>query len=154
PSAGEKPRPGVMLLASSRRPNAAASRTQALSWSGDHVLVCAGPVQPILCLAADTGKERFKLERVWEYDRGFIGPSVWQHYIGRFRLDQFDEKKGQAEAKKTFDERHRCSLVAGPVVVPVAGTADGEKGYRVFVAAARGPAAWYADYVADCVVYE
>jgi hypothetical protein len=44
--------------------------------------------------------------------------------------------------------------VAGPVVVPLPAKAGEKPRYRTFVAVARGPAAWYTDYVADCWVYE
>ncbi len=66
-----------------------ASNIQRLCFMGDRLLVCAEAKQPIYCLEPDSGTEIWRCERLWEYQRGFIGPSVWSHYITRFGEEPF-----------------------------------------------------------------
>jgi hypothetical protein len=51
-----------------------------------------------------------------EFERGFIGPSVYSYYLGRFGLESDrDRNKDDIEkARKQFDEQYECSIVAVP----------------------------------------
>ncbi len=149
PAVGERPYTGGWLWGVPP-PQYAASEIQHLTWLDDRLLVCAEAMQPILCLNGDTGSEIWRLERPWEFQRGFIGPSVWSHYIGRFGIEDSDAKGTKIDdARKAFDSRWQCALVAGPVAVPLGGG-----GYRIFLAVARSPAEPWAGYLSDCIVYE
>lgn len=162
-SAGKLASPGVFLLSAARMPDKVQPAVRPLSWLGQEVLVCAGPVQDILCLKADSGEPRWRVPRVWEYERGFIGPSVWQHFIARGgdwearRKERAGEKEKEEKKDAKKDENpekpaRQYAIVGGPVVVD--GPKDRrEKGASVFVAVAKGPAQ-FAEYLSDCVVYE
>ena len=164
-SAGKLASPGVFLLAAARMPDKVQPAVRPLSWLGQDVLVCAGPVQDVLCLKADSGEPRWRVPRVWEYERGFIGPSVWQHFIARGgdekarwdelvgeKKDKKEEKKEEKEEKKDEKPARQSAIVGGPIIVE--GPKDRrEKGASVFVAVAKGPAR-FAEYLSDCVVYE
>jgi hypothetical protein len=113
---------------------------------GRDVRVCAGPVDNLVCLARDTGEPLWTLPRVWEYERGFIGPSVWQHTLTRGGRDVFEDK----DDKPVPATGRRQAAVGGPVVVD---GGEGGGGARVFVAVAKGPAR-FAEYLSECVVYE
>jgi hypothetical protein len=148
PSVGELARPGAILLWAARSPEKIQPDVQPLTALGEDVLACAGPVQDLLCLEGNTGKERWRVERIWEYERGFVGPSVWRHFISRFGARDYDTK---AKEQKPSPAR-RYAIVGGPIVVDLAkGRGDGDR--RIYVAVARGPAR-YGEYLADCVVYE
>ncbi len=155
-SRGQRPTPGVFLWAS-RRPNYATSSIQHLAWLGERILVCAEDVQDILCLEGDTGKEAWRLERVWEYQRGFIGPSVWSHFLSRFGIESTrlkDQKSDEVRlAREAFDKQFACAIVAGPLVVhgqrKVRASHD-----RIFVGVSKGPVGPYSGYLSDCLVYE
>ena len=156
PSRGQRPTPGVFLWAS-RRPSYATSSIQHLAWLGKRLLVCAEDVQDILCLEVDTGKEAWRLERVWEYQRGFIGPSVWSHFLSRFGLETTrlkDQKSDEIRlAREAFDKQFACAIVAGPLVVHRERNI-GVSHDRIFVGVSKGPVGPYSGYLSDCVVYE
>jgi hypothetical protein len=99
---------GVFLLQAARSPAKVQPDVQSLTQIGDDILVCADPVQSILCLEGNSGKEHWRMERLWEYERGFIGPSVWRHFINRFGRDSFEEEKTPTTT------RSRKSLVDTP----------------------------------------
>ena len=150
---GERSRPGAYLL-SAVRPNYADSDLQQLSWMGDRLLVCAEAVQPILCLNRDTGTQLWRLDRPWEFERGFIGPSVWRHYISRFGQERFGEDKAKAEAsRQAFDKQFDCAIVGGPVPVPLDITRDSDS-HSVFVAVSKATRGGFSGYTADCILYE
>jgi hypothetical protein len=143
-AAGRLPYTAGYLLAA-RRPDAARHAVQPLSWMDGDLVVCAGPLDDILCLFADDGTKKWQMTRLWEYRRGFIGPSVWSHYISRDGEDRVDEKK--TPPKKEEPDKLQ-SIVAGPIVVKAAA---GES--SLFVAVAKGPMRWGA-YLSECTVYE
>jgi hypothetical protein len=146
-------RPGVYLW-SPRRPNYASSTLQQLAWLGDRLLVCAEAVQPILCLSRESGTTIWQIERPWEFERGFTGPSVWRHHLGRFGRSSFDlDERPLKEERKVFDERFQCAIVGGPIVVPRR-AADGGGSYSIFLAISKGPASHLGGYVSDCVLHE
>jgi hypothetical protein len=155
--AGERAEPGAYLMAA-REPDYAVSHFEPLATMGNYVLVCAGDKQDIISLDRATGREAWRVERIWEYERGFMGPSVWSHYISRFGLDQpgGPDEQQLTQAQEEFDERFECAIVGGPVVVPYSteSTGDDYCEYSVFVAVAKGPKGSWAGYLSQCVVYE
>ncbi|MEZ6194799.1 MAG: hypothetical protein R3F20_03580 [Planctomycetota bacterium] len=70
-----------------RPPDHASSATTPVAWMGESLLVCAEALQPLVCLKAGTGETEWQLERIWEFERGFTGPSVFAHFVGRFGQD-------------------------------------------------------------------
>ena len=154
PAAGERRYTGGYLWGIPP-PQYAGSAIQHLTWLGDRLLVCAEAMQPILCLNGDTGSEIWRLERPWEFQRGFIGPSVWSHFISRFGIDEdFGAEKTNLDgARKAFDSQYECALVAGPVAVPL-NFQRGNDTHSIFLAVAKGPAKQWAGYLSDCIVYE
>jgi hypothetical protein len=155
-SKGQRPSPSVFLWASSR-PNYATSSIQHLAALGERILVCAEDTQDILCLERNTGKEAWRLERVWEYQRGFIGPSVWSHFLSRFGLESTQLKDQSSDevrlARDAFDKQFACAIVAGPLVVHRERNV-GVSHDRIFVGVSKGPVGPYSGYLSDCVVYE
>jgi hypothetical protein len=152
-SAGKVGQPGAVLLWATGAPAKVRPEVQPLSWLGRDVLVCAGPVQDLLCLEGGTGKQRWRVERVWEYERGFIGPSEWRHFFRRASGgDEGKKGKKREKAEKWPAARHH-SIVGGPVVVDVPWDRHGGDEQRIFVAVAKGPSS-YGEYLSDCVVYE
>jgi hypothetical protein len=148
PSAGKESRPGVVLLFAASPPAKVQPDVQPLSWVGENLLVCAGPSQDLLCLEPGTGKTAWRVERIWEFERGFIGPSVWQHFLARNGKDEFlgDKKKDKDEKPPAT---RSSTIVGGPVVV----ASDKKRGASIFVAVSKGPMR-YTEYLSKCVVYE
>lgn len=152
-SVGSRPGPGAYLLAATR-PDYAESNLQHLSWMGDALLVCAEAVQPMLCLNRDTGTQLWQVDRPWEFERGFIGPSVWQHYIGRFGRDEFrHDPKQVAKAREQFDKQFDCAVIGGPVALPLSVKRWGDS-HSIFVAVSKGNKGGFSGYTADCILYE
>jgi hypothetical protein len=156
-SAGDVPSAGVALLpygGGRNGPRYASAGVNMLSTSGGKVFVCAGPSQPILALKVRDGEEAWKLENVWEFERGFIGPSVWQHYVSRFGDHDMHffgdkEKALNAEQEKVRQALGKtCRVIGGPLVV------DGGRETSIFVALAKSGSASFGGYLADCIVYE
>jgi hypothetical protein len=116
------------------------SDASGLSFARDHVLVCAGGREDVIALERRGGRAAWRVERVWEFERGFIGPSVWSHFIRRSK------------------EPRAGRIIGGPFAVPFAGP-DGERrdddpnGYRVFVAVGRD-AGKVSGYLVEGSVYE
>jgi hypothetical protein len=174
-TAGDRPPVGAFLFAPTR-PDYAEDYLRPLQPMGEAVLVCAGPLDDILCLEAASGKERWRLPRVWEFDRGFVGPSVWSHFIGRFGMSASDldiaegrrtegfvapeyakEVKAKVEAARAAAARRTCAIIAGPIPVPASIRLPAftpRTGWRIFVGVVRSEAAEWPGYLADCIVYE
>ena len=51
------------------------------------ILVCAGKKQNLTCLYADSGKQDWRMARIWELDRSYSGGIA----ITRFGTDAWDE---------------------------------------------------------------
>jgi ankyrin repeat protein len=151
-SAGERPYTGGYVWGIPP-PLYARSGIQCLLWLGDRLLVCPEAMEPIRCLNPDTGTEIWQVDRLWEFQRGFIGPSVWSHFINRFGIGDFDRRKPLDEERKAFDQQYRCALVGGPVVMPL----DFDRGndtHSIFVTAVKGPAGAWSGYLSECLLYE
>ncbi len=154
--------PPSALLLSAWGPDQAVPAIKHLSWLGGNVLVCAGPRQDIICLDGITGKTNWTIERVWEFDRSFIGPSVWSHFITRFGQDSFidDNKPVDATTIKKFDSLWNCRIIGGPIVVAGKPSPDSrtEAEASIFIAVARasneGARSIWASYLGECIVYE
>lgn len=136
-------------------PRYAHSDNQHLNWLEETLIVAAEDMQPIMALNRDTGTRIWEVEKIWEYDRGFIGPSVYSHYMGRFGIEQdFDDGKETIEAaREAFNQQFSCAVIGGPVVVPL----DFERGsdsHSIFVSVSKAPTRQWSGYLADCVVYE
>jgi hypothetical protein len=152
-SAGKVPRAGAYLIWAGRSPDQAYSDVQQLSFLDGDLLVCAGAVQDLVCLFTATGNERWRVPKIWKIQRGFVGPSVWQHYFTRGPIAG-GKKAGKKteEARETTAEKDRYeAIVGGPIVVEA--VKGKEKMRSLFVAVTKGPAD-YASYLGDCVVYE
>lgn len=150
--------PASAFLLSPVRPNEAVSDLHPVALLGADILVCAGPRQPLMRLSSLDGSTKWSLERVWEYERGFIGPSVWSHYISRFGKDDLfaAKKSDDAAATRTFSNRWDCNIIGGPIVISCPPTGwEHEPTLHVFIAVAKASAerSWPA-YLADCILYE
>ena len=157
-STGERPYTGGYLWGVPP-PAYAGSNIQPLSWLGDRLLVCPEAMQPVYCIDPYMGREVWRLDRVWELQRGFIGPSVWQHYISRFGIEEdFElEHTNINDVRAAFDKQYRCALVGGPISVPLNFTRQNghqTDTHSIFVAVTRGPAREWAGYLSDCLLYE
>jgi ankyrin repeat protein len=153
PSEGERPYTGGYVWGIPA-PLYAGSSLRRLSWLGERLLVCPESMQPIYCLNPDTGSEIWHLERMWEVQRGFIGPSVWSHFISRFGISEFEAAKTNfAQQRKTFEQGFQCALAGGPLSVSLT-FERGEDTHSMFMALVKGPANRWAGYLSDCVVYE
>lgn len=115
----------------------------------DRVLVAAGPREPLRALKIDSGADAWTLSHLWEFARGYIGPSVYEYFVGRFgdhRLEWKKQLTPEQEARRTALAA-QCWLAAGPVVVPYEGD------LRIFVAVVQSAPGAPA-HVHDCRVYE
>ncbi len=148
-SSGELGSPGVYLWAA-RSPESFGPNVKSLNWLGDdQVLVCNGALDDILSLKKATGDTAWKTERIWEYKRGFIGPSVWQHFIapaGEFAFDHDDKKPKKDPAKDAA--AGSSYIAAGPAIVQGLGQEP-----RLFIAVAKGPLR-YTSYLVESTIYE
>ncbi len=172
-SAGQRGYSGGYLLAA-HRPDYAAESIQQLTAMGSQVIVCAGPLDDLVCLNPLSGKEAWRVPRIWEFRRGFIGPSVWTHYIGRYGYEENDLKlaaegpgkdgfadleylkqlREEIKKAKARVEQDDYAVVAGPQVVPAGKGWSGDLQHSIFVAVARSEKSAWAGYLADCTVYE
>lgn len=151
-------RPGVHLWSNSN-PDYADARLRVFSRFEDRLLFCPEGKQPIRCLNIDTGTELWACNRLWEFQRGFIGPSVWQHYIARFRVDKFGDPRRRepelANAKKQFDKNFECSIIGGPAIVKLTKNADSRRGgHSIFVAVSKQPQRSLGGYLGESIMYE
>ncbi|MFC1757752.1 hypothetical protein ACFL2H_03160 [Planctomycetota bacterium] len=127
--------------------------------TGD-IVVCAGKTQDVVCLYPD-GSEAWRIARVWEFQRGFIGPSVFEHFMSRFGVDEWDDSTETAarirstleSRKKTFYERYGVAITAGPVIVP---HREKWRGHSVILAVAVQPKDMegFGRTLADGLIYE
>ena len=148
-------RPGVYLWSNSN-PDYADAGLRVFSRFEDRLLFCPEGKQSIRCLNIDTGTELWACDRVWEFQRGFIGPSVWQHYIGRFRVNEdFGLDEDEERAKKKFDTNFECSIIGGPAIVKLTENGDSWRGgHSIFVAVSKQPKVGLGGYLGESIVYE
>ncbi len=120
--------------------------------------MCAGPFQDLLCLEGGTGKQRWRVERIWEFERRITGPFMNFRRSPSVPPGAPDEangnkdEKGQPSANPSPALRH-C-IVGGPVLVDVPQGRGGEPSQQIVVGVARWPRTERGEYVADCVLYQ
>jgi hypothetical protein len=98
--------------------------TQREDVAGGGLVVCAGAKQHILELEMNSGDVLWRVERLWEYERGFTGPSAHMYYVSRFGVEEpdlFSSKVRNLHADPAPDVMARqdlfeASIVGGPVV--------------------------------------
>lgn len=148
------PRQGVLLAAS--YPNFADSDVTTLAWVGKSVVACPDAMGPIVTLDGGNGKVAWTLKRPWEYQRGFIGPSVWSHYVSRFGNDYFDRGINMDKLRSQFEKSFSGQIIGGPVWVPFPKSSDSrEEGvFLVVVTLASKLGSGYDGYVGDAILYE
>lgn len=73
------------------------------------VFACTGPHDAITAFDQKTGQVKWTQPEVWEYRRGFIGPSVWSHFIARFASE--DDRHGGNDSPES-DRQLRGEAVA------------------------------------------
>jgi hypothetical protein len=145
PSGGSVPPPGAFLLGS-RGPARTKDAIRGFSKLGESILICGGPLEDLIAINPLDGKVVWRVPRIWEFRRGFIGPSVWSYFLGRYgfeehdvelaalTLDQlrvrnkaqthgwaaesyFKEVKAAVSTARSRVESQPSSIFAGPVVV-------------------------------------
>jgi hypothetical protein len=143
PSAPEFGYGGPYLLAA-KMPNRGVPNVRPLSLIGKNILICAGSKQAIICLEQASGKQSWKIDKIWEFERGFIGPSVWSHFISRYGTSSYsnggDRNPVDPKASQDLEERWSCNIVGGPLVVPLAPNDWNPKPASIFVAVGKSRA--------------
>jgi hypothetical protein len=159
-SAGEAPAPGGRVLGPIG-PQPFPAEVNELSVVGKRVLVCPGAMGPIVAFDVATGKESWRLEDLWQYERGFTGPVLMQYFLtpgGEMEGGPVKPtpapvfvpaggKPAPLDPAKLKALRETCNLVGGPIAVPHG------KGHHLFVAVAHHDSRAIG-YVAQCSVYE
>lgn len=147
--------PGRVLLLAASYPNFADSSVNVFNWQDDSLLVCPDETGPLESYDRQGGKKKWTVDRPWEFQRGFIGPSVFSDFVGRFGDgDSFmDKEKIDASKRDIFAKQYVGQIIAGPVGVS---TREGF-GYsrtRYLFAVTLAKRAAYSGYTGDCIVYE
>ena len=136
-------------LRASTYPDYASARVRRLGCTNDAIIVCQSRpgVGRVECLDRGSGRSRWVLDRPWEFQRGFIGPSVWNHTLTRFGVDSFGENDKEEEARRTeFNKRYKGMLLAGPGTCIESG--------NVFLITGKAPAEWSSGYLVEASVLE
>jgi hypothetical protein len=142
-----KPPDDAAFLMASRRPDRGSPGSVSLLMVGGKLVVCTGPTEPLRGVTPANGNVAWTLARPWEFQRGFIGPSVWSHTLTRFGLDNFaPTPQSEEKARAAFDAERSGTMIAGP-----AGDADGQS---FFIATARGPRNGWTNYLLEPSVLE
>lgn len=141
---------GVQMgVSAARNPVGAGCGITPLTRLDEDLLVCATSTAPLMRLSGKDGRTIWEIPRVWEFKRGFVGPSVWQHYMTRCIAD------GDEGGRKAFYSQNSCWNAAGPAVVhEVIAGHDSYVFFAVGIASKRGWDACLEEYTADCVVFE
>lgn len=181
---GEISLPGVFLRAANG-PRPVSSDLLPVVACGDFLLVSPGPQEPIYCI--DPQKPGapvvWKLEKPWEFRRGFTGPSVWSHHLARFGVDHMSVGRGETMdwtsfvddvthgVSPEFKEQHRKAAEAEMAELKLAEAdlmkrcqmiggpfvvkAEGVRSGRIFVAVAEAESAGpWARQLTHTIVYE
>jgi hypothetical protein len=162
-------RPGAVLMA----PNLTLPTrpwTRALQLLGKDLLVCAGGAASVVRIEVEKGETKWSVDRLWEYQRGYTGPSVWGHHLGRFGIYEVPPPPPEAltpeskayleERKKEFDNRQGGfnavfigSIVGGPFIVREQNPWKIPRP-RILVVAALSPRDPWSEQLAQQFVYE
>ncbi|WP_143393220.1 hypothetical protein [Fimbriiglobus ruber] len=121
---------------------------RALVKMGKNVLVCAGPLENLVCLEMATGVTSWQIERVWEFEREYIGPSA---YVYNFVRNPRNPAGDLKPLPITDDSKlpQSNAIVGGPIFIPTTSKDEGS----IFVAVAKGSTR-YPGQLSECVVYE
>ena len=152
-----EPGPGAVLLGPMSTAPAFASPRELQMFDGN-LIVCARGASEVLRLDSVKGATVWSLERVWEFQRGYIGPSVWSHYLGRFGIQSFGEDSPEtkaefAERRKSFDALYSASVVAGPFLVDKPDM-WGTRGRGFLVVVGLVPRDSFGEHLTQCFAYE
>ena len=171
------PAPGAYVLSGPQQTTAQERVVPLLSW-GDALIVCPGPTSSILAIGEADGADRWRVERLWEFDRDFIGPSVWCHELRRFGRDAEDEAWRRAGTKtinvtaedkaavdaqlpgviadwqKDFTAHHSAWLAGGPWLVPRPLEDGNHPADAILVAVAIAPVHPFARNLAQVRLYD
>jgi len=173
---GDRDRHGPFILGG-RGPAQADGQPNHINVHKNLLVVCGGPLDDIVALEVDSGELLWTMPRIWEIRRGFTGPSVWAHHLGRYGFADWELSRIDREmpptatkAEKEYEDAWRRtvaqakesiksetnSIVAGPFIVPTGRQTHGKKPeLRIFVATAHCPGGTdWPSYVSSCVVYE
>jgi hypothetical protein len=106
---------GAALLGT-HQPTRATGAAFVLEWLDGRVLVATGERGDLLLLEPSSGAVLRRLERPWEIERGFVGPSVWNVELGRFGSTSADEPTADelAAARSAHDARRLGWIALGP----------------------------------------
>lgn len=175
-SAGALEPPGAFILGT-RGPAFDGVSSQTLIELDSKLIVSAGPLEDVMAIDPRTGETEWRIPRIWEYRRGFIGPSVWRYYLGRYGIEDYEieiasktleqikeeeefsideeylsEIKKQVEAARDKFKDQPGWILAGPVAIKTGGNRNET---RLFLVSAQsdGNSGW-ANYLANAVVYE
>lgn len=177
PCTAPVPTPGAFLLTGPRPTAAGETVVPLLPWD-DALIVCPGPTSSIQAVTAADGTDRWAVERLWEFDRDFIGPSVWCHDMRRFGRDEQHEAWRRAGTKtvnvtpedkaavdaqlsgviddwrRDFDARHSAWLAGGPWLVPRPPERGSHPAEAILVAVAIAPAHGFVRNLARVRLYD
>lgn len=138
--------------------------THSLARAGFGLVACAGERGDILCLEASSGQLIWRIERLWEFDRGYVGPSCFNYFVSRFgyyfarsELAGMDIESEwlprTAILREEFENAYSCAIAAGPVVVPKQEDRT-RAGEALLVVVERGPATYLCKALSEARVYE
>ena len=145
--------PGRGFLMASSYPNFADSDINVFSWSGQSLTICPDATGPLVSLDKWTGKANWAIDRPWEFQRGFIGPSVWSHFVERFGEVRKSSKSVDPKKREEFANEFTSQIIAGPVFAPNDSRGFHTRGsYILAVTVARKGR--YEGYTGDCFLYE
>jgi len=126
-----------------------------VQWAKDNVVVCANQSAPILSFTSN-GTLAWRLDRPWEFERGYIGPSSFTFYLARTGMEKRYAFEHPDLTKESPENKSiRGQIVAGPIWVPNTGksadlTQKPMTG-RLVVAIGRGPARGSTE---NCILFE
>jgi hypothetical protein len=121
-----------------------------LTWVGDKLLVCPSDVGPLRLVRVQDGQEESELARLWEFRRGFVGPSVYSYFVARNGFAGWEPRDSAGdEPDKTLEGR----VLAGPVAAKGKPSrwCDGD---LIYVAAERARTEEDSVPVGDAYMYE
>jgi len=142
-ASGPAEEPNAVLWAA-RQPGSIGAAITPLTRQGERVLVQNGERGPLVAFYAPDGQFVAQLDRPWEFERGFTGPSVWSHHMELFG----GVDPGNADAPQNgsaidsanldavrarFDFHTLGWVIAGPCVL------SPDRSYIAVALASRGP---------------
>lgn len=132
--------------------------TRPLQRFGTDLLVCAAGAESLVLLGTEKGETKWSVDRLWEFQRGYIGPSVWSHYLARFGIDSFGgeddaHRKAIADSRARFEALYSASVTAGPFIIRKEDT-WGKAELAALVVVSLAPHDRWAEQLTQQFVYE